>query len=736
MRNNWLLLAAGLSTLSCLSSAAQTKPAFTLEQALSGPYCTNLSAAPAGDLFAWAEHLSGRNNLYVGGAKSAARALTHNTADDAMDILEVAWAPDASAIAYVFGPDDDDPTPDGKPANPAHLQKNVVPEIYLQPLAAGAPVVKLGEGHGLTFTHDGKSLLFVRGGQVWSADLTAKAEPGKDLPAKQIVWDHGTASSLTLSPDGRTLAFVSRRREPGEPAHAFIAVFDFALHTIRYASPSTGVDSAPAFSPDGKTLAWLRRPFLQTGRLDAGRVSPVVWSIETLPLATTDYSSGSSKTIYRATPNEPGSVLPHLATGSPKLFYAANDRIAFFSEADGFVHLYAVNPEAATATAPAPATLLTPGEYEVEDATLTPDRKAIFYASNDAPKDPLDVDRRHIWSVTFGAAHPQQYSFGAGIETRPAISTNGSVAALIGDARVPMHPALLESHGGSTDLDPAAMPADYPAKEFVTPKQALFPATDGTMLHGQLFLPAHLSEGQHPALIFVHGGPRRQMLLGYPAMDYYSNAYAMNQYLASRGFIVLSVNYHCGVGYGLDFRQCLHGGPAGGDEFNDVMAAANFLRARKDVDTKRIGIWGGSYGGYLTAMALARASNVFSAGVDFHGVHDWNLEDNAADWLTGSFADKDKQAAQGLAASPLADISRWRSPVLFIHGDDDGNVAFAQTPILADKLRTLNTTLPANEQIEIHELIFPDEIHGFLLHSSWLAAYKRGAAFFEQKFKP
>jgi len=734
MRNHWLwLAAAGFSSLSCLSCAAQTaaNTGFTLEQALSGPYCTNLTAAPAGDLFAWAEHLSGRNNLYVGGPKSPAHALTHNNADDAMDILEVTFAPDANAVAYTFGPDDDDPTPDGKPANPAHLQRNVMPEIYLQPLAAGAPVVKLGEGHGLTFTRDGKQLLFVRGGQVWMADLTARDPSAKDA-TKQIVWDHGSASSLTLSPDGKLLAFVSRRREQGQPAHAFIAVFDFASHTIRYASPSTGVDSAPAFSPDGTTLAWIRSPFLRPGRLDAGRVSPTVWSIETMPLATADYSSGASKSIYRATPNQPGSVLPHLATGSPKLFYAANDRMAFFSEADGFVHLYTINPEAAKPE----ATLLTPGEYEVEDATLTPDHKAIFYASNDPSKDPLDTDRRHIWSVTFSAAHPQPYSSGTGIETKPMISASGTVAALVADMKVPMHPALLDSHGAPTDLDPAAMPTDYPAKEFVTPKQALFPATDGTMLHGQLFLPPHMGEGKHPTLIFVHGGPRRQMLLGYPAMDYYSNAYAMNQYLASRGFIVLSVNYHCGVGYGMDFRQCIHGGPAGGDEFGDVMAAANYLRARKDVDPKRLGIWGGSYGGYLTGMALARASNVFAAGVDFHGVHDWNLEDNAADWLSGSFADKDKQATIGLEASPLADISRWRSPVLFIHGDDDGNVAYAQTPILADKLRILNTTLPANEQVEIHELIFPDEIHGFLLHSSWLAAYKRGAAFFEEKFKP
>jgi dipeptidyl aminopeptidase/acylaminoacyl peptidase len=716
-----------LAAVVSVSAPAWGQAGFTLEQALSAPYSTNLTAAPVGGLVAWVEHSSGRNNLFVGGAASPARALTHNTADAAQDVLELTFAPDASAIAYTFGPDDDDPTPDGKPANPAHLQRNLAPEIFVQPLAGEAAAIKLGEGHGEVYTHDGHTLLFVRGGQVWSADLTAK-----ELAPHQLVWDHGMASALTLSPDGKTLAFVSRRREQNEPSHSFIALFDMANHTLRFASPSTGVDTAPAFSPDGRTLAWLRAPFTEPRRVDSGRTSANVWSIETLDLAQATYPTGTSHSLYRATPNQPGSVLPHLATGSPRLFYAAGDRIVFYSEADGWVHLYAVNPQRPNAQ----ATLLTPGAYEVEDASLTPDHTAMLYASNDPARDPLDADRRHIWRILLDGGRPIPVTGGTGIETRPVMTQDGTLAALVSDAHTPMHPAMIGAGGAISALDPATTPATYPGSEFVTPQQVLFDADDGTTLHGQLFLPAHAAKGPRAALIFVHGGPRRQMLLGYPGMDYYSNAYAMNQYLASRGFIVLSVNYHCGVGYGMEFRQCLKGGPAGGDEFNDVMAAANYLRARKDVDPARLGIWGGSYGGYLTAMALARDSAVFAAGVDFHGVHDWNLEDNAGSWIVGNYTQRDALSAVGLAASPLADISRWRSPVLFIHGDDDGNVAYAQTPILADKLRALNTTLPPDRQIDIHELIFPDEIHGFLLHSSWLAAYEAEAAFFAEKLHP
>jgi dipeptidyl aminopeptidase/acylaminoacyl peptidase len=218
------------------------------------------------------------------------------------------------------------------------------------------------------------------------------------------------------------------------------------------------------------------------------------------------------------------------------------------------------------------------------------------------------------------------------------------------------------------------------------------------------------------------------MLLGYPAMAYYSNAYAMNQYLASRGFVVLSVNYRCGIGYGLDFRECKHAGAAGATEYNDVLAAAHYLHTLPGVDARRIGIWGGSYGGYLTALALARNSNLFAAGVDFHGVHDWNLEDNASDWKQGSNAEKDALGAKARASSPIAAIDHWRSPVLFIHGDNDPDVAYAQTPLLADALRA--------RHVHVEELIFPDELHAFLLHRDWLAAYQAAATFFERTLKP
>src|SRR5262249_59228799 len=117
---------------------------------------------------------------------------------------------------------------------------------------------------------------------------------------------------------------------------------------------------------------------------------------------------------------------------------------------------------------------------------------------------------------------------------------------------------------------------------------------------------------------------RRQMLPGWHYNYSYRNSYAFNQYLTSRGYVVLSVNYRSGIGYGTEFREALDYGAVGASEYRDVEGAGLYLRGRSDVLPGSIALWGGSYGGYLTALRLARASNLFAAGVGFHGVHDWN----------------------------------------------------------------------------------------------------------------
>jgi dipeptidyl aminopeptidase/acylaminoacyl peptidase len=317
---------------------------------------------------------------------------------------------------------------------------------------------------------------------------------------------------------------------------------------------------------------------------------------------------------------------------------------------------------------------------------------------------------------------PERLTAGDSIEMYPVIVNGGKqIAFLHATAISPLLPYVANVNGkGAKPLASQALPADFPAAQLVEPETVLFKAADGLEIHGQLFKPK-TQQGRAPAIVFMHGGPIRQMLPTWHYGYYYHNAYGLNQYLASRGYVVLSVNYRSGIGYGRAFREARHRGPRGASEYQDIVAAGKYLRSRSDVDAKRIGLWGGSYGGYLTAMGLARDSDLFAAGVDLHGVHDWSRRVGDSPWATGELV------KLGRESSPISSVDKWKSPVLLIHGDDDRNVAFAQTVELVRQLR--------ERHVDFEQLVFPDEVHDLLRHASWLRAYHAAADFFDRKLK-
>lgn len=318
-------------------------------------------------------------------------------------------------------------------------------------------------------------------------------------------------------------------------------------------------------------------------------------------------------------------------------------------------------------------------------------------------------------------------SEGNGIEWSGVVPGDGTTYAYIAsDAQHPgrVFSATFGKDKSQKELAAELTPKDFPAQQLVTPQQVIFKSSDGWDIHGQLFQPANAKSGEkRPAIIFMHGGPMREMLLGWHYMFYYSNCYAMNQFLASRGYTVLSVNYRSGIGYGRAFREAPGRAGRGATEYQDIVAAGKYLQSRSDVEAKHIGLWGGSYGGYLTALGLGRDSDLFAAGVDIHGVHDWPTDN----WDGKNISPELYKLAHD--SSPVNAVSTWRSPVLFIHGDDDRNVYFTQSVDLVARLREKGG-------VEIEQLIFPDEIHDFLLYRNWLAAYLAASDFFDRKLKP
>ncbi len=388
--------------------------------------------------------------------------------------------------------------------------------------------------------------------------------------------------------------------------------------------------------------------------------------------------------------------------------WTANGRIIFTAEHDNWAHVFSMPPSGGEPVD------LTPGDGEVENFHLSRDGGTLFFSGNLA-----DIHGRHIFKVpTTGSGKPVQLTTGATISCYPAALASGRVVAFLhATAKHPMCVALVPAAGGKTQvIAPTKLPEKFPLNELVVPELVIVKAPDGLEIPCQLFLPKGAKPGdRRPGVVYTHGGPVRQMLLGWHYMEFYAEAYGINQYFASRGFVVISINYRSGIGYGRRFRMPPDAGRRGASEYQDLVAGAKYLQARPEVDPERVGLWGLSYGGLMTAMGLARNSDIFKAGVDMAGVHDWSSRGRdirAAAFPTVS-PDNRKLAFD---SSPVASVKTWTSPVLFIHGDDDRNVDFSQTVDLVQKLR-------AKGDVHIELLVRPDEPHEYKLSKNRMDAY-------------
>ncbi|MGH7248079.1 MAG: DPP IV N-terminal domain-containing protein, partial [Pseudomonadota bacterium] len=356
---------AALSALSCAVILGADHGAFTLEQVLSAPFPSELTAATTGGKVAWVLNEAGARNIWVAEAPDyKGRRLTAYHDDDGQEIAELCWTPDGSAIVYVRGGDFEfigRPNP-----NPRSFPQGVEQDIWIVAAAGGAPR-KIAEGHSPAISPNGGRLVFVKSGQVWTAGLDGEK-------AEQLFHARGSASELRWSPDGSALAFESDRGD-----HGFVGVYRFAEKTLLYLDASVDRDESPVWSRDGKRLAYVR--IAASSRAFA--FGPVresdPWSIR-IAGATT----GVGHEVWKAGAGE-GSAY-HAIVAGDQLFWGEGDRLAFAWERDGWLHLYSVS------TAGGAPALLTPGDFEVEHVSLSADRRSLVYSSNQN-----DIDRRHLW---------------------------------------------------------------------------------------------------------------------------------------------------------------------------------------------------------------------------------------------------------------------------------------------------------------------------------------------------
>jgi dipeptidyl aminopeptidase/acylaminoacyl peptidase len=750
--------AVGFLTVLAIAPALTAQQPATVADWLSPAYPYEIQSAHKAERIAFLAYDEGKRNVFTAAAPAFTPVrVTAFLKDDGTDLTDLEISDDGSTVAFVRG---HATNRDGWVANPNSSPDGAERAIWAARTAAPGVAWRVVEAATYALAPNGNSIVFAREGQIYRALVTpVKPASARDRGEEPFIRAWGTNGNPSFSPDGRKIAFVSQRVD-----HSFVVVYDIATRTMKYMAPDVDFDSSPTWSADSKRIAFLRRPglpFGQQGQQGAGGVGlpngpafnpnaaqgrggqgqgqgqgrggqgqgrggggrgggrggaqtqddqPAAPRANlpgllratfaggyTLSLMVADVATGEAKEIWHTTPEE------QRYTGINSIRWLGGDAFLFTMNVQGRegARYYSIVPSTGVTSQPV---LLTTTEGIIEDATsasIGKDGRTLFYTTNDG-----DIDRRHIWAVpTNGSSPPKQVSPGNGIETFPMPLASGQrFAAFSATDRRPQSVGVFQLATGEQRVIYPKLPARFPIAAHVTPQAVTLKAADGIEFYNQLFVPKDIKPGdKRPAMIFVHGGPQRQMLLGYHYRYVYHMFYGINQWLASQGYIVMSVNYRSGVGYGSDFRNAQGRGGQGNSEYGDVLAAGKYLQGRPDVDTRRIGIWGLSYGGVLTAQALARNSDIFAAGVDLAGVHLW-----------GSSLDPE---AVSFKSSAISAIGSWKSPVLLFHGDDDRNVAFQQTTGLVQLLRA--------HKVPYELVVFPDDVHDSLIHARWIYTFKR-----------
>ena len=404
-------------------------------------------------------------------------------------------------------------------------------------------------------------------------------------------------------------------------------------------------------------------------------------------------------------PDEPGSATLGWMKGDQDIY--------FQSERTGYSHLYSVPFAGGEAKA------LTSGKWEVDSAILSSDKSRFFLVTSEA-----DPGEQEVYEMSAaGGTRTKLTTLPGGHSCVPSPDEAWFADVYSYTNKPP------ELFAQETRADAAAKKlTSSPAPEFweypwLDTPIVTFPARDGAMVRAHVYKPANYRKGG-PAVLFVHGAGYLQNV--DRLWSYYAREYMFHQLLMERGYLVADVDYRGSAGYGRDWRTAIYR-HMGGKDLDDNVDAARWLVSQYGADPKRLGVYGGSYGGFITLMAMFTQPDVFAAGAALRPVTNWA---NYNDEYTSDILNLPQTDAEAYKrSSPIYFAQGLKGALLICHGMVDTNVHFQDTAELVQRLIELR-----KENWDL--AVYPVENHGFVEPTSWADEYKRIFDLFEKNLKP
>lgn len=650
---------------------------------------------------------------------SAVRKLPSYFDDATRDhrVTAIAWSPDSRRIAFVTRG-----------------------ELYVTGLEAGSlrrlTYTRGSEGDP-AWSPDGRAIAFVRDGALWLLHPEAALE----VQLTEAGGDSAQPSNLRWSPDSRRIAYTVRDDRGLADLQVPSYLGERVTHaTVKEGFPGMGVrivelGTLLERSDPEKLLEdeKFRRVAVRLPGAKHPLVSAVAWSHDATRLAVSEIledmrtrhvhvartDSGLVRTVFT---EKDSAWLEEFEWGivdRPVLAWSPDDAwILLASERTGYNHLVRVP------AAGGDAEQLTDGAWEAAWAEWLPDGERILLLGNRAAPSErhleiLDVATRRL--VPLGTA--------TGMNTHPQVSASG-------DRVVYRHSRLsrpadlwcLETRPGSPPRQlTATVPERWTTVEWNVPEIVQFPARDGTPLHGLLYRPQPMAPGRrYPVVVFVHGAGSFQNVVD--GWTIYSPNYKFHTVLAQKGYVVFEVDYRGSLGYGRDFRTGIYD-HIGGKDLDDELAGVDYLRKLGDVDPARIGIYGGSYGGFMALMALFKSPGDFACGAALRFVSDWANYYRGNPWYcVQRLRTPEANPAGYYRSSPIHFAGGLEDPLLLLHGVRDDNVHFQDAAQLTERLIRLGK--------DFELMMYPRESHGFTAPASWIDEYRRIEAFFDRHLVP